>query len=224
MNHKFWNTQPVKHNITDNITDTITNTIRNEPYKLIDGFYWDIMNLDNDLELDDLYVFLNENYVEDSDNLFRFDYSKEFLKWALASRAYTSNILLCVRSKQHSNKIVGTITGTVIQLCVDNEKANTLEINFLCIHKKLRHMRLTPVLIKEMTRKAKLINIHTSIYTSGSNIHLPVCVSQYWHRNLNTVKLIDIGFSPKEAEAEAEENKLPILSANLVTVVWSTLS
>ena len=54
MNHKFWNTQPVKHNITDNITDTITNTIRNEPYKLIDGFYWDIMNLDNDLELDDL--------------------------------------------------------------------------------------------------------------------------------------------------------------------------
>ena len=28
-------------------------------------------------------MLLNENYVEDDDNMFRFDYSPEFLRWAL---------------------------------------------------------------------------------------------------------------------------------------------
>ncbi len=28
-----------------------------------------------------MYVLLNENYVEDDDNMFRFDYSADFLKW-----------------------------------------------------------------------------------------------------------------------------------------------
>ena len=32
-------------------------------------------------QLDELYTLLNENYVEDDDNMFRFDYSREFLRW-----------------------------------------------------------------------------------------------------------------------------------------------
>ena len=35
------------------------------------------------LQLKELYILLNENYVEDDDNMFRFDYSPEFLRWAL---------------------------------------------------------------------------------------------------------------------------------------------
>lgn len=31
----------------------------------------------------EVYTLLSENYVEDDDNMFRFDYSKEFLRWAL---------------------------------------------------------------------------------------------------------------------------------------------
>ena len=33
------------------------------------------------LQLQELYTLLNENYVEDDDNMFRFDYSPDFLKW-----------------------------------------------------------------------------------------------------------------------------------------------
>ena len=33
------------------------------------------------LQLKELYTLLNENYVEDDDNMFRFDYSPEFLLW-----------------------------------------------------------------------------------------------------------------------------------------------
>jgi len=34
-----------------------------------------------------------------------------------------------------------------------------VEINFLCVHKKLRSKRLAPVLIKEITRRVNLHNI-----------------------------------------------------------------
>ena len=40
------------------------------------------------LQLKELYVLLTENYVEDDDNMFRFDYSPEFLRWALMPPEY----------------------------------------------------------------------------------------------------------------------------------------
>ena len=39
-------------------------------------------------QLKKLYVLLTENYVEDDDNMFRFDYSPEFLRWALMPPEY----------------------------------------------------------------------------------------------------------------------------------------
>lgn len=35
----------------------------------------------NAFQLKELYMLLNENYVEDDDNMFRFDYSPDFLLW-----------------------------------------------------------------------------------------------------------------------------------------------
>jgi glycylpeptide N-tetradecanoyltransferase len=55
--------------------------IRAEPYSLPVGFQWDTLNLDEPLVLKELYMLLNENYVEDDDSMFRFDYPPEFLKW-----------------------------------------------------------------------------------------------------------------------------------------------
>ena len=58
-----------------------TSDIRPTPYSLPDGFHWDSLNLDEPLVLKELYMLLNENYVEDDDSMFRFDYPPEFLKW-----------------------------------------------------------------------------------------------------------------------------------------------
>jgi hypothetical protein len=55
--------------------------IRQEPYTLPEGFIWDTVDVLDDAQLEDLYQLLNENYVEDGDAMFRFDYSKEFLRW-----------------------------------------------------------------------------------------------------------------------------------------------
>jgi glycylpeptide N-tetradecanoyltransferase len=40
-------------------------------------------NIDSDAELREIYELLSAHYVEDDDNMFRFAYSKEFLRWAL---------------------------------------------------------------------------------------------------------------------------------------------
>jgi glycylpeptide N-tetradecanoyltransferase len=47
------------------------------------GFEWFNINVKDDKEVKSLYKLLTKNYVEDDDNMFRFDYSIEFLRWAL---------------------------------------------------------------------------------------------------------------------------------------------
>lgn len=48
------------------------------------------------------------------------------------------------------------------------------EINFLCVHKKLRSKRLAPVLIKEITRRSHLEGVFQAAYTGGVVIPRPV--------------------------------------------------
>jgi glycylpeptide N-tetradecanoyltransferase len=69
------------------------------------------------------------------------------------------------------------------------------EINFLCVHKKLRSKRLAPVLIKEVTRRVNLRGIFQAAYTAGVVLPKPVSACRYFHRSLNPRKLLDIKFT-----------------------------
>lgn len=70
-----------------------------------------------------------------------------------------------------------------------------VEINFLCVHKKLRAKRMTPVLIKEITRRVNLMGIFQAVYTAGVVIPKPIAICRYYHRSLNPKKLIEVKFS-----------------------------
>lgn len=48
------------------------------------------------------------------------------------------------------------------------------EINFLCVHKKLRAKRLAPVLIREVTRRVNLKGVFQAAYTAGVVLPRPV--------------------------------------------------
>ena len=74
------------------------------------------------------------------------------------------------------------------------------EVNFLCVHKKLRSHRMAPVLIKEVTRRINLCDIWQAVYTSGTTLPTPFAAAPYWHRNLNPAKLVDVRFSFKPAD------------------------
>ena len=51
-----------------------------------------------------------------------------------------------------------------------------VEINFLCVHKKLRSKRVAPVLIKEITRRVNLEGIFQAVYTAGILLPKPIAV------------------------------------------------
>jgi glycylpeptide N-tetradecanoyltransferase len=96
-----------------------------------------------------------------------------------------------------TKKIVGFITGIPAEVVVNHSEKpiKMAEINFLCVHKKLRSKRLAPVLIKEITRRVNRRDQWQAVYTAGVNIPTPITSCRYWHRSLNPKKLIDVRFS-----------------------------
>ena len=77
-------------------------------------------------------------------------------------------------------------------MSVEDAQMKMAEVNFLCVHKKMRSHRLAPVLIKEVTRRVNLRNIWQAVYTAGVLIPTPISKAQYFHRSLNPKKLIEI--------------------------------
>ena len=90
---------------------------------------------------------------------------------------------------------------------------NCSEINFLCIHKKLRSKRLAPILIQEITRRCYVEGIFQAVYTAGIILPKPVSTCRYFHRSLNWAKLHDVEFAPlplgSTKAIQISKNKLP---------------
>ncbi|CAG07255.1 unnamed protein product, partial [Tetraodon nigroviridis] len=196
--YQFWDTQPVPK-----LGETVTShgciepdkdSIREEPYSLPQGFSWDTLDLGNPAVLKELYTLLNENYVEDDDNMFRFDYSPEFLLWALRPPGWLPQWHCGVRVNSNQ-KLVGFISAIPATIRIYDREKRMVEINFLCVHKKLRSKRVAPVLIREITRRVNLQGIFQAVYTAGVVLPKPVGTCRYWHRSLNPRKLIEVKFS-----------------------------
>ncbi|MEQ2184525.1 Glycylpeptide N-tetradecanoyltransferase 2 [Goodea atripinnis] len=196
--YQFWDTQPVPK-LNEVVTshgpiEADKENIRQEPYSLPQGFMWDTLDLSNADVLKELYTLLNENYVEDDDNMFRFDYSPNFLKWALRPPGWLPQWHCGVRVSSNK-KLVGFISAMPADIRVYDTIKKMVEINFLCVHKKLRSKRVAPVLIREITRRVNLEGIFQAVYTAGVVLPKPVSTCRYWHRSLNPRKLVEVKFS-----------------------------
>lgn len=202
--HLFWDTQPVVKaselqalkEIDEGPIDAskTVEDVRKEPYKLPSGFVWTECPVDDPVVLDELYQLLALHYVEDDDNLFRFNYGREFLAWALNPPGAVKEWVVGVRVEA-TNKLVGFITAIPTGLQCNKKRIQVAEVNFLCVHKKLRSKRLAPVLIKEITRRVNSKGIWQAVYTAGVVLPTPVAECRYWHRSLNPKKLVEVGFS-----------------------------
>ncbi|EJU05322.1 N-myristoyl transferase, partial [Dacryopinax primogenitus] len=168
--------------------------VRQEGYPLPKDFDWCTVDMTDETQCKEVYELLSANYVEDDDASFRFAYTAPFLRWALMPPGYEPSWHVGVRVTS-SRKLVGFISGVPIKLNIRGTMVDSTEINFLCVHKKLRGKRLAPVLIKEVTRRVHLVDIWQAIYTAGVVIPTPVSTCRYYHRTLNLPKLVDIGFT-----------------------------
>jgi glycylpeptide N-tetradecanoyltransferase len=203
--YKFWSTQPVPRldekpgDVVDGpIKEVDPERVPKDPAPLPEGFEWVLLDLNKDDEIKEVYELLTDHYVEDGAATFRFDYSKSFLDWALKAPGWQRDWHIGVRVKKAggTGKLIASIFGIPTKLRVRKNILDVVEINFLCVHKKLRDKRLAPVLIKEVTRRVNLRGIYQAIYTGGTILPTPVSSCRYYHRSLNWLKLYEVGFSP----------------------------
>ena len=199
---RFWRTQPVPRideRIETDINEEIESNkqideIRKDPIALPANFEWCTLDLASDGHMAELQALLEENYVEDVGSSFRFQYSKELLEWALMPPGYLKDWHVGIRASTN-NKLLAFIGSTPMTVRIYDKIRKSVEINFLCVHKKLRSKRLAPVLIKEITRRVNMTGIFQAVYTSGTYLPKPITEASYYHRSINPKKLIEIQFS-----------------------------
>jgi len=208
--HDFWNKQPVvmpgKHvgkefNNPIHI-DLKAEDVPKEPVPLPKGYSWTTVDITNATELQEMFKLLEDNYVEDDDNMFRFDYAVEFLRWALMVPGAFPKWNVGIRDTREGikgtalyNQLVGVITGIPVTVRIHDRVVRMAEINFLCVHKNLRSLKLAPMLIQEVTRQVHLCGMFQAVYTAGVTLPTPFTEARYYHRSLNPKKLVEVGFS-----------------------------
>lgn len=227
--YKFWNTQPVPKFREPNLLQTTTGkdgdkaegailpnevckaSVKPEPEKLLDGFEWCEIDLEDKEELQEFYDLLYNHYVEDTDGSFRFNYSTKFLAWALKPPGWKKEWHIGIRTASKDGKkgkLVASIAGIPVTLNVRGKTINASEINFLAIHRKLRNKRLAPVLIKEVTRRCYQNDIFQALYTAGTLLPTPVSTCRYFHRSIDWEHLYKTGFSHMPQNSSELRQKL----------------
>ncbi|XP_029568523.1 glycylpeptide N-tetradecanoyltransferase 1b isoform X2 [Salmo trutta] len=198
--YPFWDTQPVPKLGDDNATthgpiELDKASVREEPYSLPQGFSWAPLDLGDPAVLRELCALLNENYMEEDDNTSRFDFSPEYLLWALCPPGWLPQ-WHCGVKVNTNQKLVGFIAAVPTNIRIYDTEKRMVQVHFLCVHKKLRSKRMTPVLIREVTRRVNLQGVYQAVYTASGVLPKPVATCRYWHRSLNPRKLIE---APKTA-------------------------
>ena len=202
---KFWGTQPVpQFNKPLNIdfgpilTDNKIENISLEPYTLPEGYEWKDIDLNQSSDVDKLYEFLKSNYIGDESHLFGTDFSKDFLKWFLnPPNMYKEWLVSVVKEDKIKNKkkIIGFISAIPCNLCINDNEIKMAKVCFLCVKKEFRNKRLTPVLIKEITRRINLKNIWQGVYKTFTFLPKAFTKSQYYYRSINLKKLLDVQYT-----------------------------
>lgn len=89
----------------------------NNPIDLPEGLRWSVVDFEAVNQVQEVYCLLRDHYVEDNDELFRFHYQIDFLKWALMGPSMHPDWYVSIRCLE-SDKLVGFISAVPIELSV----------------------------------------------------------------------------------------------------------
>ena len=180
----YWKKQPVKN---EEVTETkqgeidSSENLKLEKNALPEGYEWD------SCYLEELCMFLKKYYIRDSN--YAFDYPLELLKLATDEK-----FIISIRDTE--TKIMhGCITGVPSTVNVNGTSLKMIQINFLCVDNDSRSKGFGPLLINEISRRAREYNIRQAVYTIVKRVSPPLTEVRYWHRLINVKKLNSIGFS-----------------------------
>lgn len=210
--HRFWVDQPVvrKNEERDEFDCYVDVSIPvtappDQAAHLPAGFTWCTLDVNDPIQLKEIYKLLSLNYVEDSNHRFRFLYSETLLKWALTTPGQIDDLIFGVRTK--AGVLAGFIAGIPINIKLNGKSEPWCGVNLLCVHSRLRKKQMAPVLISEMQRRVRLHKVYRAVFCGDQIPSKPFAKSFYKHRPINLKKLSDIGFYPITAKKMASAQK-----------------
>ena len=101
-------------------------------------------------------------------------------------------VIYCITTGYTSGRLWNTSAFSFLYSPHCYRLKRMVEINFLCVHKKLRSKRVAPVLIREITRRVNLEGIFQAVYTAGVVLPKPVSTCRY---AMDTLVFIDMSRS-----------------------------
>jgi len=178
-------------NIIDNpikVLENVTNLIESNKFKMD----FKIVDID-DLSLDLIVNFINENYIDKDSSQLSLIYSKELIKYYLID-----SIPIFFYTKNNPTKIIALIIGRLAKISAFNKEYGAMEVNFFCIIPQLRKLNLPKLLkaylIRECIKKYD-VYVEFAYYTTSNTINVkPICKKNYIHRciNFDQLKRLDI--------------------------------
>ena len=154
---------------------------------------WTDMNFLKTEKIDQVFFFLDNNYIEDRESTFRFHYMHEFLSLVLKAPGWSPFLGIGLKYKR-SEKLIGIIISMPKEIVINGNMFCAPEINFLCLDKKLRNKRFVNMVIKQIERRLNLIGVKKAIYTTGLNLPKSIFSCNYYHYPINKHKLIAFGY------------------------------
>ncbi|XP_061612300.1 glycylpeptide N-tetradecanoyltransferase 2-like isoform X2 [Phyllopteryx taeniolatus] len=195
--YKFWHTQPVPKLgelvISHGQIREGEASAREDPYSLPPGFSWDTPDPSSPSVRQELCTLLNGNYTEDDDNTVTYDFSVEYLQWVLQPPNWLAYWYCGIRVDSNK-KLVGFIAAVPADVHIYDTEKQMAQIKFLCVHKKLRLKRMTPVLIRELARRVQQRGVCQAVYTAPVVLPTPLSSCRLWHRPLNLRKLMEVQY------------------------------
>ncbi len=192
MAKSFWKDQPVEKGISLR-TISEARRIPKERLSLPKGLFWEIN--DNPLEI---AAFLKENYVEDCDNMFRLNYSKDFFEYLFQdpnhSRDYSLSII------NDNRDMVGYVLAKEHTVVIRNVEQRVVSINFLCLKEEYRNKNIAPIIIKEITRVVNMKGIFHAVFTGQKDYGFAIGKSMYYHLAIDVSRLKAVGYIEDEWE------------------------
>lgn len=188
----FWRNEPTGEKITKN---------KKQSPNLPEGYKIKKICSEN---LTEIINFIQVNYKDKVDTTISLEYSDEFISWYILNHCKEEYCL----ELYYLNELVGFISGSEVNLCVNGENQIFLGVNFLCLHLKYRNKGLAPLLISQLTYLANKNNIYSAVFTGGKSFPFSFVKVTYFHRPINISKLIEANYLTfyEESEIKSELN------------------
>ena len=154
-------------------------------------------NINNNIDIDyDTIInfintnYVNSNYVNSKDELFKFVYTKDLLKF------YCRDAIIIEFYPANNKKIIGYIIGRREKLSIYSNIVDNCEINFLCITQKLRNLYLGAYIINILIKEVVIQwNIAVFNYTLGKQTKSKYYANKnFFHRLINIETLVNVNF------------------------------